>query len=193
MSFTDYHLYFDDVAVGQQWQSAGRTITETDIVNYAGLSGDFNSIHVDHEFAKQTPYRKPIAHGLLVFAIASGLSIAFPLMRTLAFIRIEDWQFTEPVFPGDTVSVRTTVVAKEIRGRGRRGVISWRRDIINQHGKVVQGGLTVTMVEGRGPRGAKPAAGDAKTDQPQPDQPDARRPDAVGRLTRPPPTTTAPD
>ena len=73
MSFTAHHLYFDDVEVGQEWDSAGRTITETDVVNFAGISGDFNAIHVDHEFAKKSHFQKPIAHGLLVQAIASGL------------------------------------------------------------------------------------------------------------------------
>ena len=73
MSFTNYHLYFDDVEVGQEWETQGRTVTETDIVNFAGLSGDFNPIHVDHEFAESTPFRRPIAHGLLIQAISSGL------------------------------------------------------------------------------------------------------------------------
>ena len=61
MSFTVNHLYFDDLEVGQQWESAGRTVTQADIVNFAGLSGDFNPIHMDHEFAKTTPFHQPIA------------------------------------------------------------------------------------------------------------------------------------
>src|SRR5439155_16384461 len=88
VSFTAAHLYFDDVQVGQQWESLGRTVTEADIVNFAGLSGDFNPIHMDHEFCKATMYRKPIAHGLLILTISSGLSGAFPLMRTQAFLAI---------------------------------------------------------------------------------------------------------
>ena len=69
MSFSSIHLYYDDVDVGQDWESPGRTITETDIVNFAGISGDFNPIHMDHEFAKTTPFRRPIAHGLLVLVL----------------------------------------------------------------------------------------------------------------------------
>src|SRR5207237_9810601 len=61
VSFTASHLYFDDVEVGQEWESQGRTVTETDIVNFAGISGDFNPIHTDHEFCTTTPYRQTIA------------------------------------------------------------------------------------------------------------------------------------
>lgn len=158
MSFTNVHLYFDDLTVGQEWESLGRTVTQTDIVNFAGLSGDFNPIHTDHEFAKKTPFRQPIAHGLLVFSIASGLGLMFPPTRTLAFLNIREWHFREPVFVGDTVRVKAKVLEKEERARGRRGVITWQRQVVNQEGKVVQEGVTVTLVEGRGGRGASDEA-----------------------------------
>lgn len=149
MSFTELHHYFDDVAVGQEWKSLGRTVTQADIVNFAGLSGDFNPIHVDHEFAKSTPFRQPIAHGLLVFSIASGLGVHSPPMRTLAFLEIRDWHFKAPVFIGDTIRVRTTLLAKEVRARGRRGIMTWQRQIVNQGGKMVQEGVSQTLVECR--------------------------------------------
>jgi acyl dehydratase len=162
MSFTAIHLYADDVAVGQQWQSLGRTITEADIVNFAGLSGDFNPIHLDHEFARSTPFHRPIAHGLLVFSVGSGLALYIPPMRTLAFVGIRDWQFKGPVFIGDTVHVHTKILEKEVRARGRRAVITWFRQVINQDGKVVQEGVTQTIVEGRGAAPKEGAAGAAE-------------------------------
>jgi acyl dehydratase len=158
MSFTSSHLYFDDVEVGQEWQSLARTVTETDIVSFAGLSGDFNPIHVDHEFAKTTLFRRPIAHGLLTFGISSGLAVYAPPMRTLAFMSIREWSFRGPVFIGDTIFVRSKIVEKEVRSRGRRGVVTWHRAIINQEGKIVQEGTTVTLVEGRGAKGEAGAA-----------------------------------
>src|SRR5579872_798142 len=112
MSFTSQHLYFDDVEVGQHWESLGRTITEADIVNFAGLSGDFNPIHVNHEFARATPFRRPLAHGLLVQAVGSGLGLYAPPMRTLALQSFREWHFREPVFIGDTIRVRSEVVSK---------------------------------------------------------------------------------
>jgi 3-hydroxybutyryl-CoA dehydratase len=149
MSFTPQHLFFDDVEVGQSWLTLARTITEADIVNFAGLSGDFNPIHIDHEFAKTTPFRRPIAHGLLVFSIGSGLGVSIPLMRTMAVLNIQEWHFRGPVFIGDTIHVHSEVMAKESRGRGRRGVITWKRQLLNQENKVVQEGITLTLVEGR--------------------------------------------
>lgn len=152
MSFSDAHLYFDDVEVGQEWESLGRTVTETDIVNFAGLSGDFNPIHIDHEFCKNTVFRKPIAHGLLILSMGSGLGLMYPPMRTLAFVAIKDWRFLEPVYAGDTIRIRAKVLAKEERSRGKRGVITWNRQIVNQHGKAVEEGMIITLVEGRARR-----------------------------------------
>jgi acyl dehydratase len=163
VSFTQYHLYFDDLAVGQEWESPGRTVTQADIVNYAGLSGDFNAVHVDHEFVKTTPFGQPIAHGLLVFAMGSGLSLYCPPIRTLAFLGIREWNFREPVFIGDTIRVRTRVLDKQVRSRGRRATVTWHRHIFKQNGRVVQEGITLTLVEGRAGRpGAESAPEELK-------------------------------
>ena len=172
MSFSTNSLFFDDVEVGQEWESAGRTITEADVVNFAGISGDFNPIHMDHEYAKTTPFRRPIAHGLLVLSIASGLGQYCPAMRTLAFLGMREWEFKEPVFIGDTVHARAKIVQKEARGRGRRGVLTWHRQIFNQDNKVVQQGIIITLVEGRGSRGGAAEA------------PEEARPDAEGGAGR---------
>jgi 3-hydroxybutyryl-CoA dehydratase len=158
MAFTKAHLFFDDLAVGDEWESGGRTVTEADIVNFAGLSGDFNPIHMDHEFARTTAFRKPLAHGLLVLSIGSGLGLMFPPMRTLAFMGMKEWNFREPVFIGDTIHVKTRVLEKEERSRGRRGVVTWHRQIINHDNKVVQDGTTITLVEGRGARAGQEVA-----------------------------------
>jgi acyl dehydratase len=145
-------MFFDDVEIGQEWASQGRTITETDVVNFAGISGDFNPIHMDHEFAKTTPFRRPIAHGMLIFCVASGLGVNCPQMRTIAFVQVREWNLREPVFIGDTLHLKSKVLSKTLRGRGRRGEIVWHRAVVNQDGKVVQEGIIVTLCEGRGLR-----------------------------------------
>jgi acyl dehydratase len=149
-------LYFNDVEVGETWDSPARTITETDVVNFAGITGDYNPLHVDHEFAKNTLFGRPIAHGLLGLSFVAGLGSFSPWMRTAAFVRIRDWAFLKPVFIGDTVHVRTEIVAKEVRGRGRRGLVTWKRQLINQVGVVVQEGITETLVEIRNTNPANP-------------------------------------
>lgn len=71
-------LHFGDLAVGDHWTSFGRTVTETDVVNFAGMTGDYDPLHVDHEFARQTPFGKPIAHGLLGLSLVAGLASQCP-------------------------------------------------------------------------------------------------------------------
>lgn len=149
MAYTTSHLYFDDLEIGQEWMSGGRTFSEADIVNYAGFSGDYNPIHIDHEFAKTTPYRKPIAHGFGVFSLASGLGVVCPLVRTIALVGVRNWRFLLPVYAGDTIRMKTRVQELTLKGRGKRGEVVWYRGIVNQHGKTVQEGEVLTLVECR--------------------------------------------
>ena len=118
-------LYFDDLNLEDEWESSRRTVTEADVVAFAGLSGDFNAIHVDHEAARAGPFQKPIAHGLLGLSIASGLGSTAPKVATIAFLAIEEWRFLKPIFFGDTVRVLTKVIALDRRPNGRRG--DWTR------------------------------------------------------------------
>jgi len=146
-------LYFEDLDPEVTYQSAARTITQADIMTFAGFSGDFNPIHIDHEFAKETPFRQPIAHGFGMFSIASGLGTHAPPTKTVALIRVKEWAFTAPVYIGDTIRVLSRVAEKTVKGVGKRGEVVWFRQIVNQHGKVVQEGHMVTMVECR-PKGS---------------------------------------
>ena len=149
MAYNSAYLFFDDLEIGQEWISGGRTVTETDIVNFAGFSGDFNAIHIDRHYAATTPYRKPIAHGFGIFCIASGLAVISPPVRTVALMEVRNWQFKLPVYAGDTITMTSKVVEKTLRGRGRRGEVIWHRKIINHDHKVVQEGDIHTLVECR--------------------------------------------
>jgi 3-hydroxybutyryl-CoA dehydratase len=149
MGYPSSHLFFDDLEIGASWDSGGRTITQTDVVNFAGFSGDFNAIHIDHAFAATTPFRRPIAHGFGVFSIASGLGTMSPPVRTIALLGVREWKFSLPVFIGDTIRLRTSVVEKNLKGRGKRGEVTWHRAILNHDGKIVQEGFVMTLVECR--------------------------------------------
>lgn len=142
-------LGFDELSVDDEWESPRRTITEADVVAFAGLSGDFNPLHMDHDQARQGPFGKPVAHGLLGLAVASGLASHHPLVDTMAFLGILEWKFHRPIAFGDTVRVISRVVALESRSRGRRGVVTWHRRLVNQEGETVQEGLTQTLVRAR--------------------------------------------
>lgn len=142
-------LCFEEIDFDLVWQSPARTVTESDIRTFAGYSGDFNAIHIDHEYAKTTAYRRPIAHGFGIFSIASGLCIYSPSTKLVALLGVKDWKFAAPVFAGDTIHVISRVVEKTLKGVGKRGEILWHRQILNQDGKVVQEGHMSTMVECR--------------------------------------------
>jgi 3-hydroxybutyryl-CoA dehydratase len=143
-------LGFHQLSEGDEWESPRRTITEADVVNFAGISGDFNPIHVDHEAARAGPFGKPVAHGLLGLAIASGLGSHSPKVDTLAFLAILEWQFREPILFGDTVHLISRVETLESKSRGRRGIVTWHKRLVNQHGKIVQEGRTQTLVKASG-------------------------------------------
>ncbi len=128
--------YFEDLEVGQEWLSAGRTITEADIVNFAGVSGDFNPFHVNEEFARTNVYGGRVAHGVLSLAIAVGLFVSNgPCEGTILGLVGIDARFTAPIRPGDTIRVNYCV-AKLLPGEDpRMGVAIFNGEIYNQDGE----------------------------------------------------------
>jgi len=142
----DAALGFDDLEIGQSWESADRLVTHDDVMAFGDLTGDCNPIHMDPEYARKTPYRRPVAHGLLGVGIASGLMLSASRVKMIAFLEIRRWEFLLPIFPGDRIRTVTTVMAKEPRGRGRRGEVVWQLSVLNQDNHVVQRSETVTLV-----------------------------------------------
>src|SRR5205814_8872189 len=109
----DARRYFDDIQVGEEYESPGRTVTETDIVLFAGLSGDYNVLHTDAEFMKQSIFGERIAHGLLGLAIQAGLfTRATQAYATLAFVGLR-WTFKAPIKTGDTIRPLPKATAKK--------------------------------------------------------------------------------
>ena len=142
--------YFEDIQVGQEYVSPGRTVTEADIVAFAGLSGDYNVLHTDAEFMRTSIFGERIAHGLLGLAIQSGLGArAMPRpFATIAFIGLR-WRFKGPIKIGDTIKVRIKVTDKRETSKPDRGIVVLQRSVANQRGEIVQEGDTDIMVERR--------------------------------------------
>lgn len=146
----DDRQQFEEIQVGDEYLSPGRTVTEADIVAFAGLSGDYNVLHTDAEFMRTSIFGERIAHGLLGLAIQSGLGMrAMPRpFATIAFLGLR-WRFKGPIKIGDTIKVRIKVVDKRETSKPDRGIVVLQRVIVNQRGEVVQEGETDIMVERR--------------------------------------------
>lgn len=139
-------LYFEDFQPGDSFNVPARTITEADIVFFAGLSGDQNPIHTDEEFAKTTFHGTRIAHGLLILSVVSGLTtrLGFTEKSILAFIGIK-WKFISPVKIGDTISARIKISNKKEVDE-KSGLVIYELEVFNQRQEVVQKGEWTILV-----------------------------------------------
>lgn len=143
-------ITFNDIAEGSVYLSAGRTVTEADIVNFAGLSGDFNPLHMDEEWVREnTKFPTRIAHGLLVHSIGEGLACGeVSEWMILAFLETQR-KMLLPVLPGDRICQRYTVKSKKPSSKDpSRGVVEVEVAIINQKGEIVQDGYNKYLVGG---------------------------------------------
>jgi acyl dehydratase len=140
-------LSFEQFEVGAEVLTSGRTITETDIVNFAGLSGDFNAIHTNAVHAANDTFGRRVAHGMLVHSIATGLAVQTGIIEgTVLAFRELSAKFSLPVFIGDTIHVKLEVTEKKAFPRLGGGNIRMKVSVLNQDGKVVQRGEWVMLV-----------------------------------------------
>lgn len=129
--------YFEDYELNSTATSGTRTITEADIVNFAGLSGDFHELHMSEEFARRGPFGRRIAHGALVFSISTGLTIQMGESESIiAFYGVDKLRFTHPTFIGDTIRVTKVVIEKQAKD-DKRGVVAFETRVINQDDQTV--------------------------------------------------------
>jgi 3-hydroxybutyryl-CoA dehydratase len=140
--------YFEEFSVGQKIITVGRTLAESDIFTFAGLSGDYNQIHTDAEFSKGTPFGQRIAHGLLGLSIASGLAMRTGILEgtVLAFREIVDWKFVKPFFIGDTIHAELKVTETKALPRIGGGSVTIALEVKNQNNEVCQRGSWIALV-----------------------------------------------
>ena len=143
-------LYFSEYEIGNEFQTGRRTITETDVVMFAGLSGDYNPLHTDAVFAERTPFGQRVAHGMLVTSISTGLAQTLGIFEgtTLALME-QTFVYKAPTFFGDTIHLKLIVDATRPSSKGGKGVVTFRSEVIKQDGTVVNEGRWVVMFRDR--------------------------------------------
>ena len=141
-------LYFDDFHIGQKFVSKARTLTEADIVNFAGLSWDHNQLHTDDEYAGRSQYGKRIAHGLPGVVAHAGLTYQLTEDSILALLEL-NWKFHRPIYIGDTIHVEQMVNKLRESSTGNRGILTLEKEVKNQKQEVVQTGTTTILVAKR--------------------------------------------
>ena len=143
-------FYLGDYEIGREYTSQGRTITEADVVNFAGVSGDFNPLHTDEEFGKANQFGKRIAHGALGFIISNGLNNQMGIAEgtTIAFIECTV-KYTAPLLIGDTVHI--VVIPTEVihSSKPGKGILKQLVKLVNQDERVIMESNQTLMVKSR--------------------------------------------
>jgi 3-hydroxybutyryl-CoA dehydratase len=145
--------YYEDMAVGEEYESPARTITETDLVSFSALSGDWSPVHSDEEYCKGTPYKTRIIHGILGLAISEGLKFRIPEFVNARYVASLYWNlnFRGPILIGDTIRVRVRIQSKRATKNPDRGIVVEYVKLLNQRDEVVQEGEHGLMVLRKGP------------------------------------------
>ena len=140
--------YFEEFELGDTMVTQEHVVTEEEIVAFARLTGDDNPLHTDHEYTKTHMFGQPVAHGLLVLSIASGLSwqLGFMQETVLAFRSLE-WKFSRPVFIGDRIRVKVEVYQRKAMPRLGGGAVIFDVKVLNQDDDVVQRGKWNVLVK----------------------------------------------
>jgi len=140
--------YFEDVWVGCFFQTRRIVVTETHIVNFAGISGDFFDVHMDDAFARAQGFPARIAHGLLGLSLVDGLkNRADVQLQAVASLGWKSWNFTAPIVMGDSITARIAVETAKLTSKGDRGVVELRFDVTNQDDVLVQTGCNVLLMQ----------------------------------------------
>lgn len=142
--------YFQDFNIGEELYSPSRTVTEADVVNWCYLSGDWNPVHSNEEFAKKTDFKTRIAHGPLCLAIATGLMDRIGVIEGTALALLSlSWKFRAPVYLGDTISLKMVVSQKKVTRKEDRGIVTFSVSILNQQEKVISEGTWDLLIASR--------------------------------------------
>jgi acyl dehydratase len=142
--------FFEDFEIGDEFITPGRTVTEADVVLFAGLTGDYNRIHTDAEYMKTSMFGERIAHGLLGLSLVNGLKYRtdYDSDGVLAFLGLT-WKFSGPIKFGDTIHAIIRIASKRETSKPDRGIMIQSIQVINQRSEVVQEGEFTSMIKRR--------------------------------------------
>jgi 3-hydroxybutyryl-CoA dehydratase len=143
-----YNKNFEYYKIGEVWESRGRTITETDLVMFSGLTGDYYPLHTDSEYANNSFYKQRIAHGMMILSYSFGLLEMEPNI-VVANYGIETLRFIKPVFIQDTIRVQLDVLDLQDKGNGT-GVVTANLAVMKQTGEKCIVGITKILVKKEG-------------------------------------------
>ena len=148
MSYRPRGLTFDQFNVGDVFVCQGRTITEADVVHFAGISGDYNPLHTNEEYGKTTPFGGRIAHGVLVLAVATGQLNQLGIFEgtTLALLQ-QTIKYVGPVKFGDTIHLESKIAEKKETSKPERGILTLENKILNQQDQIVIEVQEVVMIK----------------------------------------------
>ena len=134
--------YFEELERGSSFSTDPRAVTREDIDTFIRLTGDNNRLHTDDDFARSQGFEGRIAHGALVVSLATGLAWSTGILTdtTIAFRSIDEWKFTQPVYPGDSILLRGTVAETRAMPRLGAGLVRFDLEVVNQKGTVVSSG-----------------------------------------------------
>ncbi|MCK9363612.1 MAG: MaoC family dehydratase N-terminal domain-containing protein [Syntrophales bacterium] len=140
--------FYEEFTIGEEFTTPSRTITEADVVNFAGISGDFHPLHMDETYAQKSIHKGRIAHGSLVITIATGLLARLGLWESTAVANLGyEWKFQKAVKIGDTITVKLSIVDKKETKKKETGIIQRGIKIINQNGETVVSGGSPFLVK----------------------------------------------
>jgi acyl dehydratase len=142
--------YWDDFIIGESYFSTKRVISGEDVDHFAALSEDFNPLHVDEEYAKQTLYGQRIAHGMLVLSKVTGLHYGLGIFKGSSLGVLEvNWKFIRPVYLGDTIQFEAIVIGKKPTSKINRGILERHILVRNQKNEIVQQGNFINLIRRR--------------------------------------------
>jgi acyl dehydratase len=140
-------LTFNEFEIGARYASQKRTVTETDVVNFAGLSGDFNPLHTDSEYGKGTPFGERIAHGMLIIAFATGMANWTGIFEGTTIALMEQTiRYKGVVKFGDTIHLELEVLEKKPTSKSDRGIVRFAAQVLNQRDELVVDGEWLLMM-----------------------------------------------